>query len=100
MALATNTWGDGYTYTGATGTVGPFVILGGKYLFFATAAGTSNTLEMLMPDGTYIAVGSTTTFSTSAATAMIDLPPGTYQNVVVTSTAVAGGLVRIPYRAA
>jgi hypothetical protein len=100
MALATHDTADGIVYTGATSsTVGPFVLLGGKYLFFAGAAGTSNTLNMLLPDGsTYIAVGTSTTFSTSAGSAPIDLPPGTYEIVVVSASAVAGGLVKIPYR--
>lgn len=98
MALATNDSKDGITYTGATGTVGPFTVLGGKYAFYATAAGTSNVLNILMPDGsTYSPVQSETT---SAFYVMVDLPPGTYDIVVVTSTAVQGGVVKIPYNPA
>lgn len=101
MALALNDWKDGVTFTGATGNVGTFTILGGKYLFFASAAGTSNHLQMLMPDGSKLQdVGSSTNLTTSAGTAVVDLPPGTYQFTIVSAGAVQGGLVRIPYRAA
>ena len=102
MAATIQDHQDGFTYTGARSeTVGPKVILGGKYLFFNTAADTTSALQMKMPDGSFIAVGSTTNFTTSAATAMIDLPPGTYQIVIVSAgTNVAGGLVKIPYNPA
>ena len=40
MALGTVTWHDGFTYTGATGsTVGPYPLLGGKYLWYGSVAG-------------------------------------------------------------
>jgi hypothetical protein len=92
---------DGVTFTGATGNVGPFSVLGGKYLFFATAAGTSNALQTLMPDGsTFQSVGASTNLTTSAGTAVVDLPAGTFRFTIVTVSAVQGGLVRIPYRAA
>ena len=99
MALATTNWGDGFTYTGATSsTAGPFSVLGGRYLFFGTAAGTSATLNILCPDGTtYTAVQIETT---SAYASAVDLPPGTYEIVVVSVSAQQGGLVRVPYRAA
>jgi hypothetical protein len=52
------------------------VFLGGKYLFFASAAGTADSLDMLMPDGTtYQAVGTSTTLTTSPGAAPVDLPP-------------------------
>jgi hypothetical protein len=99
MALASTNWNDGFTYTGATGsTIGPFYILGGKYLFYGTAAGTSAVLNILCPDGsTFTPVSSQTT---TAYAAMVDLPPGSYEIVVVSAGAQQGGLVRIPYRAA
>lgn len=101
MALTLNDYKDGVTFTGATGNVGPFTILGGKYLFFASAAGTSDELDMLMPDGsTYQAVSTATTLTTSAGAAPVDLPPGSYRFTITTVSAVQGGLVRIPYRAA
>jgi hypothetical protein len=97
MALVTNNYQDGVTYTGATSsTVGPFTILGGKYLLYGTAAGTSYSFNLLMPDGsTYQAVYSGTT---SAYTQVADLPPGTYEIVIVSASAQQGGLVKIPYR--
>ena len=97
MALATNNYQDGVTYTGATSsTVGPFTILGGKYVFYGTAAGTSVVLNVLMPDGsTYSPAYSETT---SAFFQMVDLPPGTYEIVVVSASAQQGGLVKVPYR--
>lgn len=96
MALVTTDSKDGFVYTGATGsTVGPFTLLGGKYLFYATAAGTSNVLNILAPDGTtYTPVNSQTT---SAFATAVDLPPGTYEIVVVSVSAVQGGLVKVPY---
>jgi hypothetical protein len=101
MTVAINDWHDGLTFTGAVGNVGPFTILGGKYLFFATAAGTSNALQTLMPDGsTFQSVGASTSLTTSAGSALVDLPPGKYQFAIVTVSAVQGGLVRVPYRAA
>ena len=99
MALATTDTKDGVTYTGATSsTVGSFVLLGGKYLVYATAAGTSNVLNILMPDGTtYSPVDSETT---TAFAKVVDLPPGTYDIVVVSVSAVQGGVVKIPYNPA
>lgn len=99
MALASTNWSDGFTYTGATGsTVGPFPLLGGKYFFFGSAAGTSAVLNVqAAPGGLFVAVSSQTT---SAYATAVDLPPGTYEIVVVSASAQQGGLVRIPYRAA
>jgi len=99
MALASTNWSDGFTYTGATGsTVGPFNLLGGQYLFYGTAAGTSVSLNMLCPDGsTYTPVQAETT---SAYATVVNLPPGTYEIVVSSASAQQGGLVRVPYRAA
>lgn len=101
MTVAVTNWDDGFTFTGATANVGPYPLLGGKYLFFASAAGTSTELDMLMPDGTsYQAVSTATTLTTSAGVAPVDLPPGSYRFTITTVSAVQGGLVRIPYRAA
>jgi hypothetical protein len=99
MTVATFDTGDGITFTGATGNVGPVHLLGGRYMYFVSAAGTSQELDMLMPDAsTYQAVSTSTTLTTSAGTAVVDLPAGTYRFTIVTSGAVQGGLVRIPYR--
>jgi len=96
MALGTNDFKDGITYTGAlTATpVGPFVLLGGKYLWTTSAPSTSTTLEILMPDGsTYQAVIAAVT---AASSTMLDLPPGTYQIIFTATGAVQGSLVKVP----
>lgn len=97
MALSQSDTKDGTVYQGATSsTVGPFTLLGGKYGVFATAADTTNVLSILGPDGsTYIPWDSETT---SAFAKALDLPPGTYKIVTTSSTAVQGGVVKVPYR--
>jgi hypothetical protein len=79
MALAVYDFKDGWTSTGLTAGVtdGPHILLGGKYMIAVDDTGTANgTLNMLMPDGTYIAVIPTMTV---AGTSTPDLPRGTYQ---------------------
>lgn len=99
MALVPTNWSDGFTYTStAGGTAGPFTLLGGRYLFFGTAAGTSSTLNILCPDGSTFSPVSIQT--TSAYSSAVDLPAGSYEIVVVSAGAQQGGLVRVPYRAA
>jgi hypothetical protein len=95
MALATQNDGDGVNYTGATSSTIKFTLLGGKYSFFGSAAGTSSVLSILLPDGsTYVAVQSETT---SAFNVVLDLPPGSYEIVVVSAGAQSGGCIKIPY---
>lgn len=89
---------DGITATAiaANATVGPFTLLGGKYMIAVDDTGTANgTLNILMPDGTYIAVIPT---FTSAGTSTPDLPGGTYE-WVAGSGITLGSLVvaKIPY---
>ena len=100
MAAVINDWKDGFTITGApSATYGPYTLLGGQYFFTTTAAGTSVALQYLQPDGsTYTAVGTTTSFTTSAGNAVVSLPPGAYHVVVVTASAIAFALIRIPTR--
>ncbi len=99
MAYALYDHGDGFTFTGArTANIPSGRILGGKYAFFASAASGSDTLNFLLPDNTtYQAVGTSTTLTTAAAFVVVDLPPGTYQFVLVATGDVQGGLVKIPY---
>lgn len=98
MSLVTNDSKNGLTYTGATGSTIKFTLLGGKYFLFGSATDTSNTLNMLLPDGTsYQAVDSETT---SAFSKSIDLPAGSFEIVTVSSTAVQGGIVAVPYNPA
>ena len=92
---------DGITATAipANATVGPFVLLGGKYMVAVDDSGTANgTLNMLMPDGTYIPVIPT---FTAAGTSTPDLPHGTF-NWVAGSGITLGSLavVKIPYNPA
>ncbi len=98
--MATIAYDDGFIVTAAaTGTYGPFTILGGKYFFTTTAAGASVALNYLQPDeATYTPVGTSTTFTTSAGNGVVDLPAGVYQVVVSTTAAIAFALTRIPYR--
>ena len=99
MAFAQNDVGDGGTFTGArTANIPTYRLLGGKYWFTSTAASSSIVLNILMPDNTtYQAVGSSTTLTTSAANAVVDLPPCTVQFILVATADVAGGIVKIPY---
>src|SRR5579872_3874109 len=97
MALSFSDYRDGIVYQGATAsTIGPFHLQGGKYFLYGSAADTTNTLDILLPDGsTYQAVDSETT---TAFSKMIDLPAGQFKIVTNSSTAVQGGLVKIPYQ--
>jgi hypothetical protein len=96
MALASTSFGDGFTFTGATSsTIGPYKIEGGLYAFFSEAAGTSVVLQMLDPAGNYIAVQSETT---SAFYVAVSLCRGQYEIVTVSASPIAGGLAPIPYR--
>ena len=96
MTLASTSFGDGFTFTGATSsTIGPFKIEGGLYAFFGEAAGTSAVLQMLDPAGNFITVQSETT---SAFYVAVSLCRGMYQIVTISASAIAGGLAPIPYR--
>jgi hypothetical protein len=98
MAFVSNDWKDGVTYTGArtANTVGPFTLLGGKYVFGTSAPSTSTTLEILMPDGStyqpFIAA------VTAAGFTMVDLPPGTYEIIFTATGDVQGFVIKVPYR--
>lgn len=100
MAFASTDFKDGIVYTGAqtANTVGPFTLLGGKYVWTTSAPSTSTTLQILMPDGTtYQAF---TAAVTTLKSTMVDLPPGTY-NIIFTATGdVQGSLIKVPYNAA
>jgi hypothetical protein len=92
--------GDWISFTGASTTQGPFTLLGGLYGVgvSATFGGGSVTLQTLMPDGsTYVTCLAP---FTAAGTALVNLPPGTYQVAIATATAVQCFVVRTPYRAA
>jgi hypothetical protein len=100
MTLAVTDYKDGVLYTGlvTAGTVGPFYLLGGKYLWVSQAASTSQQLQVLGPDGsTYLAVNAQTTSAVSQA---LDLPPGTYEIVCVATGALMGFLQKVPYNPA
>ena len=100
MAIAIQDSRDGINWTGSKSqTIGPFVLLGGKYSVAWTAADTSAELDIQMPDATYQAVGSSMTSTTALlGPAVVDLPAGSYRIVVVSATnAMAGFVQRIPY---
>lgn len=99
MALATVDTKDGVSWSGAV-TASPvtFLLLGGRYMYAASAADTTQALQVALPDGTtFIPVGSTTNLTTAAGTAVVDLPAGTYKAVFVTVTAVQGFVQKVPY---
>jgi hypothetical protein len=90
---------DGVLFTGArtANTVGPFVLLGGMYLFECSLPSTSATLLALMPDGTTY---QTADNETAAAYKVLDLPPGTFEITFVATADVQGGVIKIPYNPA
>ena len=100
--MAVTNYGDGFTVTAgitAGSPYGPFSLLGGKYMFTTTAPSTTLAVNIRAADGTYIALGTSTNFTTSAGTAVVDLPPCQVE-VAVSSTSVGFSMIRIPYRAA
>lgn len=77
-------------------TTAAFTLKGGRYglAAIATWGGGSVILETLGPDGsTYLSTG--TTFSANGY-ATVDLPPGTYQVVIATATAVYFSASSVP----
>ena len=92
---------DGVSFSSLSATPASFTLLGGRYLMTvaATWGGGSVDLQELMPDGSTLVSVLTTTFTANGAK-LVDLPPGTYEVVITTATAVQGTLVRVPYRAA
>lgn len=77
----------------------PFKLDGGRYQMAAagTFGGGNTKLQQLMPDGaTFVDVPSST-ISAAGVSGIFDLPPGQYQIVITTSTAMYVSLVRIPY---
>ena len=101
MAQVVSDYKDGFVITGGrTGTIGPFSLRGGAYLLIATAASSSSELDVKAADGSFIAVGASTTLTTSAATALVYLPPCQVQVVLVATSDVAYSLIRVPFRAA
>ena len=100
MAGTVNNWNDGFSFTGGSGTIGPYYILGGRYAFAmsATWGGGNAVLNILMPNGsTYVQVAPTLSADGSS---IVDLPAGEVEIVITTATAAMGFLARVPYRAA
>jgi hypothetical protein len=88
---------DGFLVQGASGTQGPFVLLGGKYgvTCAATFGGGSVALQILGPDGTTFVTAANFTANAYAAA---DLVPGKYQVAITTATGVNLACVPISYR--
>jgi hypothetical protein len=87
---------DSYLASNISATTSPFTLAGGNYGidYIATWSSGSVTLERLAGDGsTYVTVA--TAFAANGYISVY-LPPGTYQLVVDTSTAVYVQIVRIP----
>ena len=102
MAIAVvDSGGDGITFTGGgDGDTAKFRVLGGRYAVGVTATFSAGNIafNVLMPDGTtYIAA---MTAFTAAGTAVVDLPPGSFEFVITTATNAQGFISRVPFRAA
>jgi hypothetical protein len=97
MALATTQYSrKGFSWTGATtGTIGPFPLGAGKYMFVGEAAGTSQALNIQAPSGNFTPVYSATT---AAVAQVLDLPDGNYEVVTTSASAISGflGYVKEP----
>lgn len=94
MATAT----EAKSFTGLSSSTAVFGLRGGKYAVAAVATwgGGSAKLQTVGPDGTTtLSVNSATDFSANGY-AVVDLPPGQYQFVIATATAVAASVCRIP----
>ncbi len=81
----------------AAGTLGPFVLQGGRYAveYVGTGTGTVD-LKGLGPDGaTYIAVGLTQITATTGYQ-IVELPPGQYEFIIATFTANYASITRVP----
>jgi hypothetical protein len=91
------TGGESYQVVNAgPGTVGPFTLKGGTYAAIVTATfgGGNLQLQTFSLDGvTAVNVGATIT--TAGLTVYANLPPGRYQWVITTSTAVYASLTRV-----
>ena len=100
MTSVTNDYRDGISFEDQSADIGPFQLLGGKYLLAATASWNAGSLALqaLMPDASsYVAI---TNGSLSAdGTLSLDLPAGSYRLAVTSATAAQGSLSRIPFRA-
>jgi hypothetical protein len=73
-----------------------FNLRGGKYAVAASATGSGTMgLSMVGPDGSTL-IPVFTAFSATTGYAVVDLPPGRYQFVLATFTAVYASICRIP----
>lgn len=92
MATATDT----VKFSNIAATTALFTLRGGRYAIMgaATGAGTMG-LQMLMPDGTSM-IAVHTAFNTITGLIVVELPPGQYQFVIATFTAVFATICRIP----
>lgn len=83
----------------AAGTSADFTLMGGEYLLVvgATGSGGTVTLNVKSDDGTYEKVTPVETAITAAGTNRYVIPPGTYQLVIATLTAITATIIRIPH---
>jgi len=88
--------GDSKTFSNIGATTASFALFGGKYAISAKATGAGTMgLQAVGPDGsTMIAVH--TAFAAVTGFIVADLPPGQYQFVIATFTAVFASITRIP----
>lgn len=85
--------------TGVSSTSSQFQLLGGKYWFSAvgTFNGATVALQRLQGDGELLTVGSVASVTANGG-GVVDLPPGTYQVTISSSTTavIYSEVVRIP----
>ena len=89
-------YNDGKAFDDISATTGQFPLGGGRYgiVVHGTWGGGSATLETLAGDGlTFVPCA---TAFTADGTALVDLPPGVYQWVIATATALYLTITRAP----
>lgn len=88
---------DGVHFSNISATPAAFNLRGGVYALdvIATWGGGSVTLSRLGPDGsTYLTAA--TALTANGTSGGVALPPGTYELIIATATAVYASLTRIP----
>ena len=92
--MATST--EAVKFSNISATTALFTLRGGKYAITAAATGAGTMgVQMLMPDGTSL-IAVHTAFAAVTGFAVVDLPPGQYEFVIATFTAVFATICRIP----
>jgi hypothetical protein len=91
-----NDFKNGFTFTGASATQGPFTLLGGRYAIGVAATWGGGTVEvdLFLPDNSTLVDVMSAPFAANG-TALVDLPPGKYQVTITTATSVVFFLIPV-----